>query len=217
MKFQLIDHGINHSQYFPGCGIAFTDYDQCRTGIGNDPREALDDCLDQIAEDAGAAFAQELERRILADFPAFDDSNTTAAATVDRGEKELAALEDRIVALTEEADAATDDEESDALRDELAELEDRYTELEEDQEFSELWYHISIRYCHPENLDGLSIDPEDYDAYAEDEEHPQPLRDYAAGKARAMRHRLAGDIAAAFQEEAHCDRIYNKLEEHLKW
>ena len=48
-KFQLIDHGIDHSQYFQGCGIAFTGFANVVTGIGDNPAEAIDDCLEQIA------------------------------------------------------------------------------------------------------------------------------------------------------------------------
>jgi len=48
-KLQLIDHGIEHEQYFQGCGVSFTSYSYCVTGIGDDIREAIEDCLDQIA------------------------------------------------------------------------------------------------------------------------------------------------------------------------
>ena len=217
MKYELLDHGVDHSQYFQGCGTAHTDYDECATGIGNDPREALDDCLDQIADQTSSGFVEELERLILKDFPAFNDAATIARNTVDRGEQELTELEERIEELTHQADEETDEDTADALRDEITELEERYTELEDAREMSELWYHISIRYCHAENLDALSIDPKDYDAYAADEDNPEPLRQYAAGKANAMRHRLAGNIAEAFTEEARIDRIYNNLPPFMKW
>jgi hypothetical protein len=48
--FQLIDHGIDHSQYFQGCGVAFTNFDNVVTGIGDNPAETIDDCLEQIAQ-----------------------------------------------------------------------------------------------------------------------------------------------------------------------
>ncbi len=48
--FELIDHGIEHSQYFQGCGIAFTDYQDVATGIGDDPAEAIDDALESLAQ-----------------------------------------------------------------------------------------------------------------------------------------------------------------------
>lgn len=47
--FSIVDHGLEHSQYFQGCGVAFTPYAHVVTGIGNDFSEALDDCLETIA------------------------------------------------------------------------------------------------------------------------------------------------------------------------
>ncbi len=49
-SFQVVDHGIEHAQYFQGCGTAFTEYDECVTGCGNDFSEALDDALESIAQ-----------------------------------------------------------------------------------------------------------------------------------------------------------------------
>jgi len=45
----LIDHGLEHSQYFQGCGVAFTRFADVVTGIGDTPADAIDDCLEQIA------------------------------------------------------------------------------------------------------------------------------------------------------------------------
>jgi hypothetical protein len=49
-EFELIDHGAEHAQHFQGCGVAFTPYDNVATGVGNDPSEAFDDCLEMIAQ-----------------------------------------------------------------------------------------------------------------------------------------------------------------------
>jgi hypothetical protein len=64
-EYQIVDHGIDGSQYFPGCGTAYTPFENVVTGIGDNPAEALDDCLEQIACDDFDAEA--LEKRILAD------------------------------------------------------------------------------------------------------------------------------------------------------
>jgi len=48
-KYEIINHGYEHSQYFQGCGVSFTEYDFCSTGIGINAKEAYEDCLDQIA------------------------------------------------------------------------------------------------------------------------------------------------------------------------
>ncbi|KKK96518.1 hypothetical protein LCGC14_2661980, partial [marine sediment metagenome] len=49
-EFELIDHGIDHCQYFPGCGIAYTNFKNVVTGTGDNPAEAIDECLDQASQ-----------------------------------------------------------------------------------------------------------------------------------------------------------------------
>lgn len=48
-EYEIVDHGIDHEQYFQGCGVAFTDFDDVATGAGNDALEAIDDALEQLA------------------------------------------------------------------------------------------------------------------------------------------------------------------------
>lgn len=48
--FEILDHGIEHSQYFQGCGVSHTPYTDVATGIGDTPGEALDDALEQLAQ-----------------------------------------------------------------------------------------------------------------------------------------------------------------------
>jgi hypothetical protein len=64
-EFQLLDHGIDHAQYFQGCGVSFTSFDTCYTGCGDNPAEAFDDALEQLAMDGFDA--TDLETRILAE------------------------------------------------------------------------------------------------------------------------------------------------------
>lgn len=47
--YQIVDHGIEHEQYFQGCGVSYTEYEDCYTGIGQTLWEALDDALDIMA------------------------------------------------------------------------------------------------------------------------------------------------------------------------
>lgn len=49
-EFELIDHGIEHEQYFQGCGTAFTSFEDVATGIGDNPAEAIDDALESLAQ-----------------------------------------------------------------------------------------------------------------------------------------------------------------------
>ena len=64
-EFEVVDHGIENSQYFQGCGLSHTVYDGIATGCGNDPREAVDDALEQLA--CGGWDVEGMEKRIVAD------------------------------------------------------------------------------------------------------------------------------------------------------
>lgn len=48
--FEIVDHGVDHEQYFPGCGVAHTEYIGIATGIGDSAHEAMEDALDQLAQ-----------------------------------------------------------------------------------------------------------------------------------------------------------------------
>ena len=48
-SFEIVDHGIEHNQYFQGCGTSYTEFDECVTGCGENALEALNDALEQIA------------------------------------------------------------------------------------------------------------------------------------------------------------------------
>lgn len=48
--YEIVDHGVDHAQYFQGCGVAFTDYELCVTGAGDNAREAYDDACEQLAQ-----------------------------------------------------------------------------------------------------------------------------------------------------------------------
>jgi hypothetical protein len=47
--FKIVDHGVDHEQYFPGCGVACTEYIGVATGVGDSAHEAMEDALDQLA------------------------------------------------------------------------------------------------------------------------------------------------------------------------
>lgn len=48
-NYQVLDHGVEGSQYFQGCGVSGTEYISVATGIGDTPHEALEDALEQLA------------------------------------------------------------------------------------------------------------------------------------------------------------------------
>ena len=47
-RYQIINHGKHHEQYFQVCGVAFTPFDYCVTGIGFDAVEAYNDACEQV-------------------------------------------------------------------------------------------------------------------------------------------------------------------------
>jgi hypothetical protein len=49
IAYEIVVHGIEHEQYFQGCGVSGTAYTAVFTGVGNNPHEALDDALEQAA------------------------------------------------------------------------------------------------------------------------------------------------------------------------
>lgn len=49
-EYELIVHGVDWPDYFPGCGLANTNYDDVATGIGRNEREAAEDALEQLAQ-----------------------------------------------------------------------------------------------------------------------------------------------------------------------
>jgi hypothetical protein len=48
--FEVIDHGVDHEQYFPGCGVALTEFTDCATGTGESAHDALEDALESLAQ-----------------------------------------------------------------------------------------------------------------------------------------------------------------------
>lgn len=46
---EILDHGVEGSQYFQGCGVSYTRYTEVYTGIGDSAYEALEDALEQAA------------------------------------------------------------------------------------------------------------------------------------------------------------------------
>lgn len=48
--FEIVDHGFESAQYFQGCGTAFTEFKDVATGTGDTAREALEDALENLAQ-----------------------------------------------------------------------------------------------------------------------------------------------------------------------
>lgn len=66
--YEIVEHGIESSQYFQGCGVSFTDFEHVNTGCGDTPFDAMEDCLEQIACGGQAEIPETLER-VARDYP----------------------------------------------------------------------------------------------------------------------------------------------------
>lgn len=48
LEFEIIDHGHDGEQYFPGCEVAFSRFTDVATGIGTSAKEAAEDAMEQM-------------------------------------------------------------------------------------------------------------------------------------------------------------------------
>jgi hypothetical protein len=51
VEYEIIDHGMEHSQYFQGYGVYGTRFTHVWTGVGDSSKEAYNDALDQMFMD----------------------------------------------------------------------------------------------------------------------------------------------------------------------
>lgn len=49
-EFEVIDHGFYSEQYFQGCDVAYTEFEDVATGIGETAKEAFEDALELLAQ-----------------------------------------------------------------------------------------------------------------------------------------------------------------------
>ena len=68
-NYEIINHGLEISDYFQGCGVSFTPYSYVVTGTGINLLEAINDALEQIAmsHSVNDGSIDELDRRMLED------------------------------------------------------------------------------------------------------------------------------------------------------
>jgi hypothetical protein len=139
MKFEIeiIDHGIDHAQFFLGCGTTFTKYTDVVTGIGDDFAEAFYDCLEQVAMNIGSERYDEFVKCLIEEYREYMEGDS---------------LKDYIKKWSDPNKTVLN-----VLREEY-ESESGLTEDDEDYDFdewlennpSELWYYVSIRWVEKE-------------------------------------------------------------------
>ncbi len=47
--YEIVNHGVENEQYFQGCGVCFTSFEDVATGIGDSASDALEDALECLA------------------------------------------------------------------------------------------------------------------------------------------------------------------------
>jgi hypothetical protein len=78
LDFTVESLGVDYPDYFQGYGLGpNSDYEFCTYGIGDTEEEALNDCMEMMAQSAGFDFTDEVEKRIRA---AYGDCNDTETA-----------------------------------------------------------------------------------------------------------------------------------------
>lgn len=48
--FEIVDHGVDHAQYFQGCGVSHTEFTDVATGAADNARDAFEDAAEQLAQ-----------------------------------------------------------------------------------------------------------------------------------------------------------------------
>lgn len=82
-KFEVIDHGCDGSQSFPGCGSAMTEYKECYTGCGDTASVALEDALCIMAQSGFYTITKAQEAQMAKGLgTGKDDSRCDGCATV---------------------------------------------------------------------------------------------------------------------------------------
>lgn len=119
-RFEIVDHGINHAQYFQGCGVSRTKFTDVATRCGDNPAEALADALETLAQDGWDVSKVEASAEGVAYAKAVKPSAS------DEARAQL------------EADNPQGENESDA--DYSARIDDLLSDCE-----SELYYYLSVR------------------------------------------------------------------------
>jgi hypothetical protein len=72
---KLVDHGVEHSQYFQGCGTAFSGFEEVVTGVGQCFDEAYEDALEGIAQTHNGEVSEAVDN-VLTDLDTLPERGT---------------------------------------------------------------------------------------------------------------------------------------------
>ena len=71
--YEIIDHGVDSCDFLQGCGIANTQYEDIATGIGDSSKDAMDDALEQLAQNG---WDTDSDENLTKEFKYSSDSRT---------------------------------------------------------------------------------------------------------------------------------------------
>ncbi len=74
-SFEIINHGVEHSQYFSGCGLSHTAFEDIATGCGDSAKEALDDALESLSQNGWLTYSIKNELSIVSEIPKVEDAD----------------------------------------------------------------------------------------------------------------------------------------------
>jgi hypothetical protein len=95
--FDIIDHGIDHAQYFQGDSAMFTSFETTETGCGDTFADAIDDALEGIAQvseveidfdDLNARIKESLGLKSTDEYPTKPSASEWMDAASSKGEGE---------------------------------------------------------------------------------------------------------------------------------
>lgn len=139
-EFELIDHGIEGSQYFQGCGTAFSKFEHVTTGVGDNPAEAINDLLEMVAQHEGNFDVSDLEKRIC------------EQEGIDKIPEKPSAYQqlldnNGLAGFDEDEEPDEDDfENQEEYEEALEEHEEKSDDLEQLREAADHYYHVSLRW-----------------------------------------------------------------------
>jgi hypothetical protein len=79
LDHEVVDHGVEGESYFQGCGVAYTDFDDVATGIGDTFNDALADALESLAQ-SGNYDSADLDRIESEDKVSAEKNSTVSAS-----------------------------------------------------------------------------------------------------------------------------------------
>jgi hypothetical protein len=147
VEVEVLDFGIDHSQYFPGIGTAYSSFSSADYGVGDNYAEALEDVLETISQREDSDVSRKIVEAV------YEYLGKTEAEVKELTSPSVAE-ELRFQSRVTDLDGNEDQEAT----------EEAFERMSEN---CELYYHVGIRYT-VTDLDEEPTEPEEGDLVTED-------------------------------------------------